>query len=108
MRQLYLILALLLATLVAIFAIQNADRVTVRFLVWTFQTSLVIVILISAGVGALLAALVSLPQSLKMRRQLRQSEGRLARLTEQHQLGGLHEREGPEEGVSEEEQGGVR
>ena len=46
MTQLYLIFALLLALLVAIFAVQNAERVTIDFLVWTFQTSLVIVILV--------------------------------------------------------------
>jgi uncharacterized integral membrane protein len=80
MTQFYLILALVLATLVAIFAVQNAQEVSVRFLVWTFQSSVVVVILISLGVGALLAALISLPQSLKSRRRLRESEKRLERL----------------------------
>ncbi|MFQ5960465.1 MAG: lipopolysaccharide assembly LapA domain-containing protein [Candidatus Methylomirabilales bacterium] len=97
MTQLYLLFALLLTTLVAIFALQNADQVTIRFLVWTFQTSVVIVILMSAGMGALLAALVSLPQTLKAKRRLRESEKRLERLDKQ--LGGaegweaLHEEE---------------
>ena len=80
MTQLYLIFALFLALLVAIFAVQNAERVTIDFLVWTFQTSLVIVILVSAGVGALLAALISLPQTLTARRRLRESEKKLERL----------------------------
>ncbi len=61
MKQFYLIMALLLATVVAIFAVQNAEEVTVHFLVWTFQSSVVVVILISVGLGALLATLVSLP-----------------------------------------------
>jgi lipopolysaccharide assembly protein A len=86
MTQLYLLFALVLTTLVAIFALQNAGEVTVRFLVWTFQTSVVIVILMSAGTGALLAALVSLPQTLKARRRLRESEKKLDQLT--RQLGG--------------------
>ncbi len=80
MTQFYFMVALLLATLVAIFAVQNAEEVTVRFLVWTFQTSVVIVILVSAGMGALLAALISLPQTIKARRRLRQSERKLERL----------------------------
>ncbi|MFQ5848756.1 MAG: lipopolysaccharide assembly LapA domain-containing protein [Candidatus Methylomirabilales bacterium] len=84
MTQLYLILALLLATLVAVFAVQNAEEVTVRFLVWTFQSSVVVVILISAGLGVLLTALISLPQTLKARRRLRESEARL-----KHQAGAL-------------------
>lgn len=80
MTQFYFMVALLLATLVAIFAVQNAEEVTVRFLVWTFHTSVVIVILVSAGMGALLAALISLPQTIKARRRLRQSEKKLERL----------------------------
>ncbi len=86
MTQLYLMLALLLTTLVAIFALQNADEVTVRFLVWTFQTSVVIVILTSAGMGALLATLLSLPQTLRARRRMKESEEKLERLS--RQLGG--------------------
>jgi uncharacterized integral membrane protein len=92
MTQLYLLFALLLTTLVAIFAVQNAGEVTVRFLIWTFQTSVVIVILMSAGMGALLAAVVSLPQTLKARRRLRESDKRLEQLTSQ--LGGTEGWEG--------------
>lgn len=91
MKQLYLVFALLLTTLVAIFALQNADQVRVRFLVWTFQTSVVIVILMSAGMGALLAALVSLPQTWKARRRLRESEEKLEHLA--RQFGGSEGRE---------------
>jgi len=80
MAQFYVIIALLLATLVAIFAVQNAQEVNIRFLVWTFQSSVVVVILISLGVGALLAALMSLPQMLRARRRLRESERQLERL----------------------------
>jgi len=92
MTQLYLLFALLLTTLVAIFAVQNAGEVTVRFLIRTFQTSVVIVILMSAGMGALLAAVVSLPQTLKARRRLRESDKRLEQLTSQ--LGGTEGLEG--------------
>lgn len=89
MTQFYFLSALVLATLVAIFAVQNAEQVTIRFLVWTFQTSVVIVILVSAGTGALLAALISLPQTIKARRRLRQSERKLERLS--LELGGSEE-----------------
>ena len=80
MTQFYLVLALVLATLVAIFAVQNAQEVNIRFLVWTFQSSVVVVILISLGVGALLAALMSLPQMLRARRRFMESERRLEHL----------------------------
>jgi uncharacterized integral membrane protein len=95
MTQLYLIIALLLATLVAIFAVQNAAEITIRFLLWTFQSSVVVVILIALGVGALLAALVSLPQTLKARRRLKETEEKLERLSER--LGGSEGWETPHE-----------
>jgi putative membrane protein len=91
MSQFYLILALVLAILVAIFAVQNAQEVSVRFLLWTFQSSVVVVILISLGVGALLAALISLPQTLKARRRLRESERQ-----REHLAGHSEVAEGPE------------
>ena len=95
MKQFYLIIALLLATVVAIFAVQNAEEVTVHFLVWTFQSSVVVVILISVGLGALLATLVSLPQTLKARRRLKETEARLERLA--RQFGGSEEWDEPHE-----------
>jgi uncharacterized integral membrane protein len=93
MTQFYLIVALLLATVVAIFAVQNAQEVTVRFLAWSFQSSVVVVILISAGLGALLAALISLPQTMKAWRRLRESERRLKHLAGQSE--GLEAWEAP-------------
>ncbi|HEY4719827.1 MAG TPA: LapA family protein [Candidatus Methylomirabilis sp.] len=82
MTQFYLIFALLLATLVATFAVQNAERIEVHFLVWSFESSVVVLILVSAGLGALLAALISLPQAVKLKRRLRESEARLVRPAE--------------------------
>lgn len=83
MTQFYLILALVLATLVAIFAVQNPTNVTISFLVWSFESSVVVLILVSAGVGALLAALISLPQTLKAKRRLKESERQVQRLAGQ-------------------------
>jgi lipopolysaccharide assembly protein A len=83
MTQFYLVLALLLALLVSIFAVQNAERIVVHFLVWSFESSVVVVILISAGLGALLATLIGLPQALAMRRRLRERERVLRELAAQ-------------------------
>lgn len=55
-----LIVALLLAIGTAVFALQNTDAVTVKFLVWEYQTSLVLVILGSVGSGVILALLASI------------------------------------------------
>lgn len=71
MGQTALIACLLLATGVAIFAVQNAGPVTVRFGFWAVEMSLVVVILVAAAVGAIMASLLSLPGWFRDRRLLR-------------------------------------
>ncbi|MGH7266541.1 MAG: LapA family protein [Candidatus Rokuibacteriota bacterium] len=58
--QLALLLLLVLSLAVALFALQNADAVTVRFWPWEFQASVAILTLGALTVGALMAGLVSL------------------------------------------------
>jgi lipopolysaccharide assembly protein A len=72
MRQLGLVLALCLATAIALFAIQNAGPVMLRLGFWAGETSLVVVILVAAAVGAILASLLGLPGWFRDRRRLRQ------------------------------------
>jgi uncharacterized integral membrane protein len=67
-----LIAFLLLATGVAVFAVQNAGPVTVRFGFWSLEISLVVVILVAAAAGAVMASLLSLPGWFRDRRRLRQ------------------------------------
>jgi len=55
-----LFVALGLAMLIAVFALQNTFPVTVQFLFWEHETSLVLVILSSTAIGAALSALASL------------------------------------------------
>jgi uncharacterized integral membrane protein len=55
-----LILILILALVTTSFALQNTDVVTIKFLFGEYQTSLVLVILGSAGSGAALTFLASL------------------------------------------------
>ena len=72
------LLIMAVAIAVAVFALQNADRVTVSFLGWKIEGApLAAVILVSGGVGALLASLVGLIQRWKLRAQIRQLEARL-------------------------------
>lgn len=71
--QIMLVLFLGLALLIAVFALQNAGFVSIRFLLWQFDVSLVLVILGSALLGALAAVLAGL-----FRRRARR-EGRTGR-----------------------------
>lgn len=55
-----LIITLIIALATTIFALQNTEAVTIRLFLWEYQTSLVLVILGSAGAGMVLALLVCL------------------------------------------------
>ena len=55
-----LFVALGLAILIALFALQNTFPVTIQFLFWEYQTSLVLVILGSTAIGAGLSAIAAL------------------------------------------------
>ncbi len=88
--ELYLILAAVLGIFIAIFAIQNAVAVTVKFLLWEFQSSLAVLIIISMLAGMLLVFLLSIPGRLKRRKELydkqkkiRELEKRLAEIEAQ-------------------------
>jgi uncharacterized integral membrane protein len=71
MGQVALILSLTLAILVAVFAIQNAGSVTLRFGIWSVETSLVVVILVAVAAGAAVASLLGLPGWIRDRHRLK-------------------------------------
>jgi uncharacterized integral membrane protein len=66
-----LFLALVLAAATAVFALQNTEAVTVRMLMWEHQTSLVLVILGSVGIGIVLTFLSSLGRRWKRSHSIR-------------------------------------
>jgi uncharacterized integral membrane protein len=86
MGQAALIASLALAVTVAVFAVQNASPVALRFGVWSVETSLVVVILVSAVTGAVAASLVGLPGWFRDRRRLRRQARELQALKAQPHL----------------------
>ncbi|MEO5865470.1 MAG: LapA family protein [Nitrospiraceae bacterium] len=66
-----LIIALILALAIAAFALQNTEAVTVRLLLLDYQTSLVLVILGSAGIGIVLTFIASLGGLVRRSRTIR-------------------------------------
>lgn len=67
-----------MAVAIAIFALQNADPVSIRFLAWRLDGApLAAVILLSGAAGALLATAVGLLQRWRLRAQIRQLKSRL-------------------------------
>lgn len=93
----YLVLALVFALAVAIFAINNAAPVAIKFLVWQFpETSLALVVLGSAVLGATCIGLLALFKQIgfsvkawELQARIRRLEGEKAKLEEE--LAGLKE-----------------
>jgi uncharacterized integral membrane protein len=65
--QLLVIIGILVAFGGVVFALQNNVPVTVTFLVWRFDSSLAMVLLLALGIGAMIVALVSTPAALRSR-----------------------------------------
>jgi lipopolysaccharide assembly protein A len=65
--QSFLIVALGLAILTVIFALQNTIPVGVTFLIWKFEGSLALVLMLTFALGVLVSFLVSIPAIVKRR-----------------------------------------
>ncbi|MDP6776078.1 MAG: LapA family protein [Candidatus Latescibacteria bacterium] len=80
--QIYLIIALVVAILSVVFAVQNTAPVTVSLLGWKFESSLALVLLVTFALGVVTSLLVSIPAMVKRRRrkirELRESYAREA------------------------------
>lgn len=64
--QLYIIIGLIFALLVAAFAVQNATKVDIRFLLWEFKgISLALVVLGAAAGGALIVFILGVGRELR-------------------------------------------
>ncbi len=59
--QIFIFIALLIAILAVIFALQNLAVVTVSFLFWSIQGSQALVLLVTLAAGVLISLLASLP-----------------------------------------------
>nr|MBO2483901.1 hypothetical protein [Bacillota bacterium] len=84
--QLLLVAALAFATVVAVFALQNAQMVPIRFFGWERETSVAVISLVAAALGAACALLAGLVRQLGAglkNRQLRLEVGRLQRELEE-------------------------
>ena len=77
-----LIVAIILAALTALFAIQNSDVITVSFLGWEWEASLALILIVTLGVGTLVGYLAGLPSRMKKGSQLRQAKRDLEGLEE--------------------------
>lgn len=73
-----LLISLILALVAVAFSLQNTEAVTIRFLIWEYQTSLVLVILGALAIGAILAQIASIGPRIRRARQVHQLQETVA------------------------------
>ena len=70
----------ILAILLVVFALQNNAAVTVTFLLWRFESSLALVLLLSLAVGVVMVVLLTIPASWRRRGATSRQRRELAEL----------------------------
>ncbi|MCL6559706.1 MAG: LapA family protein [Firmicutes bacterium] len=79
--QKYAMFGLILATIIAVFALQNSEPVTVKFLFWQLpDLPLVIIILVANLLGSVSMFLFSLGKQVKMSLTIRELQSRIKEL----------------------------
>ncbi len=76
----YLVLALIISIVAVIFALQNAVPVTIAFMIWQFEGSLALVLLLTLVLGSLLGVSVSMPSSIRKSREVSSLKKKIAEL----------------------------
>lgn len=76
-----LIAAIALSIVMAFFAVQNSQPAKVTFMGWYFDSPLVIILLLTYGVGAVSAFLAMLPGTLRKSIELSKLKSRLTECT---------------------------
>ncbi|HLA36663.1 MAG TPA: LapA family protein [Rhodocyclaceae bacterium] len=62
--QLYTLLAMLTAAFGVVFALQNSVTISVALLLWSFESSLALILLLTLALGGFIVALVSTPSTI--------------------------------------------
>lgn len=90
--QVFLVFALLIALVAVVFAVQNTAMVTISFLVWDFNNSLAIIILLTIFTGVLISILMSTPGWVKnrftlssLRKKVKELDTKLSKTETQYQ-----------------------
>jgi uncharacterized integral membrane protein len=78
--QLLIIAGMLVAASSVIFALQNNVPVTVTFLLWRFDSSLALVLLLALAIGGFIIGLVSTPSTLRRQWRIVRQDKRIAEL----------------------------
>ncbi|OFZ96545.1 MAG: hypothetical protein A2Z64_05600 [Betaproteobacteria bacterium RIFCSPLOWO2_02_67_12] len=78
--QLTILIGIALAIVAVAFALQNNVPVTVTFLLWRFDSTLAMVLLLAVAIGALIVAFLSTPSVLRLQWQAARQRKQIAAL----------------------------
>ena len=90
-----LIAAIVLAALVAVFALQNSSVIMVTFLAWHWEASLALILILVLGAGILVGYIAGLPSAWKSKSELRRQRREISDL--EQEVGSDESAESPEE-----------
>ena len=76
----FLVLALAISMLAGFFALQNTMPIAVTFLLWTFEGSLALVLVVAFASGVLVSLLLLAPAMVKGRLRIAQQKSEMAEL----------------------------
>jgi putative membrane protein len=68
--RIFLLIALLIALIAVIFALQNTQVVSITFLAWTFQSSIALEMVMTLIAGVVVGILAMLPASIRSQLQI--------------------------------------
>jgi len=78
----FIVLALLIAIAIVVFALQNSSMITISFLAFHYNGSLALTLIIVFTLGLLSGILISIPSLLRKGSQLREHKRRVRQLEE--------------------------
>lgn len=81
--QINFILSLIFATLIAVFALKNGDKVLIDFLFAKVNVSQAIVIFISAILGAVIVAVLGSVRGIKLKKEIKDLKNKLAEVEDE-------------------------
>lgn len=87
--QTYVILAIILTIIIAIFAVINVDSVEVNYLFWTAESPLILVILFSVLMGGIIAAIAGMVRIFRIQRELKQVHLENSKMRKEMEKNGL-------------------
>lgn len=81
--QIFLIFSFLIAFVAILFAIQNTEIVSIRFLIWETEGSLALILFIALLAGALISYLATTPGQIRHRMTISSQRKRIAEVESQ-------------------------